>query len=69
MTEGFGSDESELEFAEFEAGTHFSFKKGVLPVLTLKDSYQTLAWYLAVAVLELSKVKSLSDNSVFYQTQ
>lgn len=27
MTEGFGSDESELEFAEFEAGIHFSFKR------------------------------------------
>ena len=67
MREVFGSDESELEFAEFEAGSHFSFKKAVLPALTLKDAYQTLAWYLAVTVLQLSKVKSLIRHSVFYQ--
>lgn len=69
MWEVLSSDESELEFPEFEAGTHFSFEKAILPALTPKDSYHTLAWYLAVAVLELSKVKSLIRHSVFYQTQ
>lgn len=44
----FDSDELELEFAEFEAGIHFLFKKAVHPALTRKDLYQTLAWYLAV---------------------
>lgn len=58
MREVFDSDELELEFAEFEAGIHFFFKKAVLPVSILQDLYQMLAWYLAVAVLELSRVKS-----------
>lgn len=36
--EVFGSDELVLEFAEFEAGTLFSFKKAVVPSLTSSGS-------------------------------
>lgn len=69
LRELFSSDESELEFAALKAGTRFPFPEAVLPALTLKDSFQTLALCSAVALLERSELKCLIRHSVFCQTQ
>lgn len=51
---------------KLEFGAHGSFQKSVLPVRTLrrKESYQTSAWHLPVAMLELSKVSFIGLNNI-----